>query len=433
MNRASAAFLLITVLSGAVRAQDMTGIAAVDSADVARAAYARAAQAMHDQRAPDARRELDRAATAWPVQPAYLWASAVLAAHASDTATLRARLTAYLALGLGHDLRADGNFAHTLPAADFESFARRLDANLAPHVHSTVRATLPDSTFWPEGMDVNPATGSIYVSSVRHGTIAEIRKDGTSRELLPRHQPNIGAVLAVRADAERGVLWAVTSGIPQMQGFVPADTAIAALLCIRITDGAIVRRIDLPVGQHVLGDVALSGGDVFFSDSRDPALYWLKAGADTLVKFTSPLMHSPQGIAPRSSGVVYLADYSHGLLRVNLATKAVTWMGVAPGATPIGLDGIVYRDGSIIAIQNGVSPARVVRFMINDADTRIVGTALLDQNPAVADEPTIGAISGNEFLYVANSQWDKHDDDGIPKPGVARTAPVILAVRLARP
>lgn len=68
--------------------------------------------------------------------------------------------------------------------------------------------------------------------------------------------------------------------------------------------------------------------------------------------------------------------------------------------------------------------------MLNDADTRIVGTAVLDQNSAIADEPTIGALVGNEFLYIANSQWEKHDDAGVPRTGVKRTAPVILALRL---
>jgi len=426
--------LIVALFPAAIQPQDRTGIPAVDSANVARAAYGRAGQALREQHSALAKREMDRAATAWPIQPAYVWASAALAARASDTATLRVRLASYAALGLGRDLHADSSIARNLPAAELDSLVRQFNANRAPHVNSVVRATLPDTTFWPEGLDVNPVNGSIYVTSVRHRTIAEIRADGSVHELMPRHQAGVGAILAVRMDADQGLLWATTSGIPQMEGFQPADSTIAALLCIRLSDGAVVRRIDLPVGQHVLGDVALSGGDVFFSDSRDPALYWLRAGADTLVKFTSPLMRSPQGIAPRSvGGVVYLADYSHGLLRVNLATRAVTWLGAAPGATPVGLDGIVYRDGSIIGIQNGVAPARVVRFVLNDADTRIVGTSILDQNSAVADEPTIGALSGNDFLYVANSQWEKHDDAGVPKPGIARTAPVILSIRVARP
>ena len=419
--------------SATLGAQDKSGLAAMDSASVARAAYALASRALREQRAADARRQMDRAATAWPVQPAYVWASAVLAARAHDTAAVRTRLAAYADMGLGRDLHADSTFAATLSPADLAELSRRHDDARAPRVASVVRATLPDSTFWPEGMDVNAENGNIYVTSVRHRTIAEVGRDGATRELLKRDQPNIGAMLAVRVDAARGVLWATTNGLSQMEGYQPADSAIAALLCIRLSDGAIVRRVDLPVGQHVLGDVALSGEDVFFSDSRDPVLYWLRAGSDSLIRFVSPLMRSPQGIAPRGDGrVVYLADYSHGLLRVDLETHAVTWLGTAPGSTPVGLDGIAWMDGSIIGIQNGVAPARVVRFMLNDADTRIVATVVLDQNSTVADEPTIGAISGDEFLYVANTQWEKHDDNGVPRPGVRRTAPVILALKLRR-
>ncbi len=414
-------------------AQEMTGIPAVDSASVARAAYSRANRLLRDQRLEDARLEMDRAATAWPVQPAYVWASAVLAARARDTIALRARLNDYLAPGIGRDLRADTSISRTLPASEFEAFARRFDANRAPRANSAVRATLADSTFWPEGTDVDPVSGTLYVTSLRHGTIAEVKRDGSVREILPRRAPNVGAIFAVRHDALRGMLWATTSGVPQTAGYQPADSAIAALLGIRLSDGAIVKRVDLPIGQHVLGDVALSGRDVLFSDSRDPALYWLRAADDSLIRIVSPLMRSPQGIAPHPDGrSVYLADYSHGLLRVDLATRAVSWVGAAAGIVPIGLDGIVLHRGAIIAIQNGVAPARVVRFALDAAGTRIISATVLDQNSAIADEPTIGALNGDEFLYVANSQWEKHGDDGAPTPGAARTAPKILSLRLPR-
>jgi DNA-binding beta-propeller fold protein YncE len=426
--------LLGLALTQPLAAQTMTGIAAVDSASVARAAYGSATRALREGRSADARRDMDRAASAWPVQPTYVWGSAVLAARAADTNAFRARLTAYADMGLGRNLSADTTMSRFLTTPDFGGLAARHNANRSPRALSSARATLADSTFWPEGMDVHPANGNLYVTSVRHRTIAEIGPDGSSREILPRHQPTLGAILAVRVDASRGVLWATTSGIPQMEAFQPADSVIAALLCIRISDGAIVRRVDLPVGQHVLGDVALSGRDVFFSDSRDAALYWLRASDDSLVRINSPMLRSPQGVAPKGDGrIVYVADYSHGLVRVDLVTRGVSWLGPAPGSTPIGLDGIVFRDESIIGIQNGVAPARVVRFLLDNSGLRIMGSVVLDQNSTVADEPTIGALIANEFLYVANSQWEKHNDAGAPTPGAHRAGAVILALKLSRP
>jgi hypothetical protein len=36
------------------------------------------------------------------------------------------------------------------------------------------------------------------------------------------------------------------------------------------------------------------------------------------------------------------------------------------------------------------------------------------------------------FVYVANSQWDKHDATGRRIPAVPLTAPILLAVPLPR-
>ena len=75
----------------------------------------------------------------------------------------------------------------------------------------------------------------------------------------------------------------------------------------------------------------------------------------------------------------------------------------------------------------------------NDAQPDISGTerpvtnaALLDRNLPLADEPTIGAVVGGEFVYVANSQWEKYTDRGARKPERPLAAPVLLAVPLPR-
>ena len=105
-------------------------------------------------------------------------------------------------------------------------------------------------------------------------------------------------------------------------------------------------------------------------------------------------------------------------------------MGDAPNSTTLGCDGIAWFEHSIIAVQNGVSPARVMRFDLDPSGTRIARADVIDRNLAVADEPTIGTIVGDEFVYVANSQWDKYAEDGSRKPGTSLKRPVLLAVPL---
>jgi sugar lactone lactonase YvrE len=346
-----------------------------------------------------------------------------------------ASLDRYAAYGIGRSLRGDSAFMRYRGLRRFDRAVARVEANLLPVVRSRPLATLPDSTFWAEGVDYDARTKRFYVASVRHRTIAELSADGSVRELWARGLPGIGAMLGVRVDRVRGVLWATTSGITQMEGHSPADSGIAALLRIRVADGAIEKRWDLAPSArgHVLGDLAIaSNGDVYLTDSSEPFMYRLRAKADTLERIASPLFRSLQGVAPTLDGrSVFIADYSHGLLVLDVASGAVTRLADAPASTSLGCDGIVLDTrGAIIAVQNGVSPARVMRFVVDAKRRRITKATVLDRNLFVADEPTIGTIAEGRFVYVANSQWEKYGENGVRKAGVPLTATVLLALPL---
>jgi sugar lactone lactonase YvrE len=411
-----------------------TGIAAVDSASAARAAFSAASQAVRSGDLRTAQRELDRAAAAWPTQPVYLWNRAVIAARRSDTTTARAALRAYADLGLGRSL-ADTVFNKFRSLPWFPSVATRHDENRGPMANSVERARLVDSTLWPEGVDYDPRTRRLYVTSVRRRSVLEVSARGEERFVVPPDGSVLPAVLSARVDAARGLLWLGTSAVAGMHGYAESDSAAAALIAVRIDDGQIVKRYDLArTTRHALGDVALSSrGDVFTSDSSDPVLYWLKPDADTLEAIRHPLIRSPQGIAVvPGENVVFVADYSHGILRVDLATRRVTRLDDAPGATSLGCDGLTWYQGSLIAVQNGVFPPRIVRFDLDASRTRLTSARVIDRNTALADEPTAGVMIGREFVYVANSQWEKYAPDGARRPGTTLSRPLLLSILLDR-
>jgi hypothetical protein len=167
------------------------------------------------------------------------------------------------------------------------------------------------------------------------------------------------------------------------------------------------------------------------TDSSEPVLYRLRDGADTLDRITHPLFRSLQGMAPTPDGkAIYVADWSHGILRVDLGSREVIRLSDAPGSSSLGCDGIALHNGTIIAVQNGATPRRITRFTLDAAGTGIVRAEVLDRNTAVADEPTLGTVVDGEFVYIANSQWEKHDGSGAPLSGARRMRPVLLVIRL---
>ena len=77
-----------------------------------------------------------------------------------------------------------------------------------------------------------------------------------------------------------------------------------------------------------------------------------------------------------------------------------------------------------------LSPPRIVQFWLTPGGDRFTSATVIDQNSAIADEPTIGTLLGGEFVYVANSQWDKHDALGKRISAKALAPPILLAVPL---
>jgi sugar lactone lactonase YvrE len=179
--------------------------------------------------------------------------------------------------------------------------------------------------------------------------------------------------------------------------------------------------------------VALTAsGDVYASDSRSPAIYRVVAGADSLERFLeSPLLLSAQGLAfTPDERWLYVADFSRGLVRVNVPARTAELVAAADTVQTLGLDGLYYHGGALIGIQNGVTPHRVTRLELSPDGSRVLGSVPLERGHPRYQEPTLGTLVGRELYYVANSQWELFGEDGrIAEPDSLRQ-PVVLRLRL---
>jgi sugar lactone lactonase YvrE len=239
----------------------------------------------------------------------------------------------------------------------------------------------------------------------------------------------------VRADPARGTLWVTTAAIPQMAGYEAADSGRSGIYAFDLASGRLKQRYLLPASAqgHLLGDLVVApNGDVYATDSQDPAVWRVLRGSDAVQEFVRhPLFRSLQGPAVDPAGrTLYVADYSHGVLAVDLNTREVTALAPPPRTTVLGLDGLSWHGTGLIGVQNGVTPARVVRLGLDQGRRRITSVEVLDRHIPVATEPTIGTVWGKSFFYVANSQWEAYDDAGRLKAGVRLQGPRILEIKL---
>jgi hypothetical protein len=91
----------------------------------------------------------------------------------------------------------------------------------------------------------------------------------------------------------------------------------------------------------------------------------------------------------------------------------------------VGLDDL-YRNGdSLIGIQNGTEPERIVRFLMNPTQTKVTGAQVIHQTGEL--DPTHAVEVEGSFYATSNVGWSKVDDNtGQLKPGEKFTPPVLL-------
>jgi sugar lactone lactonase YvrE len=427
--------LALVVLGLALAVPARAQYPAIDSARVARDAWRQAVPLVRRQEWAPARAHVRRAFEAWPVQPFYVAAYASLSARVRDTAeTLRA-LSHLADLGLPLDIAADSDFVLVRDAPALRGVIRRLAANAAPLPKSTATATLAEADFFPEGISHDSARGVWYLGSIRHRKVARITAGGTSTDIVGEGQDGLWAVMGVRADPASETLWVSTAAIPQMAGYVAADSGRSGIYAFDLPSGRLKARYLLPASApgHLLGDLIVApNGDVYATDSQDPVIWRVVKGSDQAQEFVRhPLFRSLQGPAMDPSGrTLYVADYSHGVLAVDLNTRAVTLLPTPARTTVLGIDGLVWHQGALLGVQNGVAPARIVRMALDAGGRRITDVTVLDRHSTVATEPTIGTVWGKSFFYVANSQWEAYDDAGRLKAGVRLEPPRILELKL---
>lgn len=81
-----------------------------------------------------------------------------------------------------------------------------------------------------------------------------------------------------------------------------------------------------------------------------------------------------------------------------------------------GIDGLLFYENSLIAIQNGVTPNRVLRYELNKGLDKIMKQTVIDNAHPAFNEPTMGCLIENQFFYISNSLWGAYDENFFIKP-----------------
>jgi sugar lactone lactonase YvrE len=312
---------------------------------------------------------------------------------------------------------------------EFEAVLERVKEARAPRSASQLFLTLPEADLIAEDIAYDSRGGSFYISSVRHSKILEIDRHGVSREFARGAWP----ILALGVNSKRRILWASSAAMPQGIGYRKEDEGRSALLKYSLDTRVLLKRYDVANdAKHSLGDLTLSAaGDVYVSDGEG-AVYWVDHAKDTLeILVPKGVFHSPQTPALSPDGRrLFVPDYSRGIGIVDLATRQVKMLEHPKELSLGGIDGMYLSGRTLIAIQNGTAPERLIRMTLDAALTRVLEWETIEANWAGLGDPTHGVVVGDQFYFIANSGWDRMADDGSLKPGAIFEPATIRQMRV---
>ncbi len=331
-------------------------------------------------------------------------------------------------------VKQDSDFKSVYNSDLFILVQKKFEENLLPVTNSSTAFVLKEKGLLTEGLAFDPLTGRFFISSVHKKKIIEYDRNQLSRQ-FNKNTGSLEGIFGMKADDKNRILWAAGGAIKFMEGYDDSQKGNTFLYKFSLDDGQLLQTYQPPEKgeDHLFGDLTIDPtGGVYVSDSRSNAIYKLTADGTGLETFIpSGYFLSLQGIAFNDDGSsLFAADYSQGIFRISVKERTVQFLENQTSTTLLGIDGLYFYKGTLIATQNGVNPHRVIRLNIGSDSNSIEDYQILESNNPLFDEPTLGAIDNNYFYFISNSQWARFDKSGSIFPDERLDYPRILKIKL---
>lgn len=311
-----------------------------------------------------------------------------------------------LALHEGFDPAGSPSFKILKGSKEFDDLVEGVHRDF-PAVGRARRAfAIEEKDLVPEGIAYDRKQDIFYLSSLNRRKIVKVTAQGAASDFVPAERDNLLPVLGIRLDPGEGTVWAASWD---------EDAGRAELLHYDISSKLLGRYAPSDTAKHGLNEtkhgfndlVVRRNGEVIVTDSASNQVFRFDPRAHAFAPVSIyRALSAPNGIALADDDrQLFVAD-DIGIVRVNLSNGDSAEVNAGPRNTLAGVDGLYWRDGGLIAIQNGIGSPRIVAFRLSKDGTHVRQTTVLENRTAFTVLPTTGAIRGNDFYFMANTQID---------------------------
>lgn len=354
--------------------------------------------------------------------PSLLWLTAEGHASAGDKTRAIAALET-----LSHarqDFTPDASRAFDKFRGDpgYEAVRERIRRGLAVARRGRVAFSVDRPDVVPEGVAYDPATRRLFMGDGHRPRVLTIDSRGRSQRF---GEALAYPALGMTVDARRGRLWVATTNAFWAEG---ADKR-AEIVGLALRTGAVEARYSHPEARS-FNDLTLTpDGDLFVTDTEGGAVFRLPAGALALERVTPVgALNFPNGIAATDDGRSVFIAQGLNLKRLDRPSGEIADVAHPRGFGMLGIDGLYWRDGALIGVQNVGRLGRVVRLRLNPARDAVEAAEVLAAGDPVFDEPTTAALAPDRMYLLASPQLGRLVRPGQLDP--ARAAKPIVIIEL---
>ncbi len=320
--------------------------------------------------------------------------------------------------GFGYDIAKDPRFDPIHGNKVWDYIVANLGVNSKQFGEGKVAFDLPKGDHLYDALAWDAKRGELLVGSMRDGTIQLADEHGKLTGFIAADAANgLWGVNALAVDAAHGKLYVASTASPLFHGFDADNAGASAIFEFDLATGKLLHKYTFPQnsGKHVLTSiVAGKDGQVYAADSARKQVVKIDDGKLRMI-IENPHLTSISALALSDDGrTLYLSDFALGIFGFDLGKSAA--FEPAYDMAKLVLGGIVgmhWYDGTLIIVENGMVPKRVMRLTLSADGRSIKGAMPLDvAQPAFAALGP-GAVAGDKLYFIANREDALYDDNGV--------------------
>lgn len=253
------------------------------------------------------------------------------------------------------------------------------------------------------------------LGSVRSGDIYQYSEGSGFKSFIAKGDPVTGpwGVIDLVADNKGDLLWVASATLPHYTGTTQANFGRSMISKYKLSTGELLKNYMMSGSQQPMLFNSLhltKGQDLYFINAFSSDLFRIKNGSENVEPLLSLKgLKSIKAITSNDKqNYLYLSDFELGMFVVNLENLKVVPLVRSNKGFYAGINDLFFDDGDLVAIQSGVQPARLMRYVLKD-DLLLVNMFPIEASNQNFKSLGNGTLVGDQVYYSANTQWANVD------------------------